>query len=299
MSLRGTFFYIAGIGFLALAKARYVLKGYSSPKPFSISETEKCIEYDISVVEHWLAHLQKYTQCDNYIAGKNVLELGPGSDLGIGIYLLSKGCSQYYACDVNDLMRYTPDIFYEKLFVKLKSTNSKAKVDFLKRQLDEAKKGNQSNLKYMVLNDFDIVSALGKSAVDLVFSQAAFEHFDDIDATVTQLSTVCKPGAIVVAEIDLKTHSRWIRNKDPNNIYRYSSYVYNTFFFRGIPNRVRPYQYKEAFERLGWTNVLITPLAILNNHDSRCSGLNKSYTDDKNQMNYLSIMLCAKNGKVA
>src|SRR3990167_1872124 len=102
MPLQDTFFYTAGIGFLALAKAKNILQGYSSPKPFNFSEAARCIEYDIGVVEHWLSYLQEYTHNSNSLVGKNVLELGPGSDLGIGIYLLSKGCLQYKACDVNN-----------------------------------------------------------------------------------------------------------------------------------------------------------------------------------------------------
>ena len=69
--------------------------------------------------------------------------------------------------------------------------------------------------------DFNIVSAFGESTIDMVFSQAAFEHFDDIESTILQLNKVCKSGATFVAEINLKTHSRWIRDKDPDNIYRY------------------------------------------------------------------------------
>ncbi len=87
-------FFTAGIGFLALAKAKYIIKGYSSPKPFDISETSRCIEFDIHVVEHWLSHLQSYNNSANSLTGKTILELGPGSDLGTGIYLISKGCSQ-------------------------------------------------------------------------------------------------------------------------------------------------------------------------------------------------------------
>jgi SAM-dependent methyltransferase len=299
MRLKDTFFYITGIGTLTLVKAKHIIQGYTSPKPFKVSETARCIEYDINVVEHWLSHLQKYTQDANFIAGKNVLELGPGSDLGIGLYLLSKECLQYNACDVNHLMEFTPDRFYEQLFEKLKSINSQTDIAFLKEQVNEAKAGNQSRLNYKVRQDFDLVFAFGEATVDLVFSQAAFEHFDDIYATISQLSAVCKPGATLVAEIDLKTHSRWICDKDPNNIYRYSNCVYNAFWFRGIPNRIRPYQYKEAFELAGWTDISITPLIKLNDHDSSSSGMNKAFTDKKNQMDYLTFMICARNGGVA
>lgn len=297
MPLRDTFFYTAGIGFLALAKAKNILQGYSSPKPFDFSETTRCIEYDLNVVEHWMSHLQKYTHRAYSLAGKNVLELGPGSDLGIGIYLLAKGCSQYNAFDVNDLMKSTPDNFYEQLFRKLENINPQTDINFLKEQLNKAKTEVSSRLNYVVRDDFDIVSAFGEHTVDLVFSQAAFEHFDDIESTISHLSAVCKPGAILVVEIDLKTHSRWICDKDPNNIYRYPNWVYNTFWFRGIPNRVRPFQYKETFENLGWTDITITPITKVNDHDSSYSGMSKIFSDKKNQMEYLSVMLCARKSE--
>lgn len=294
MFFRDSFFYMAGIGFLALAKAKNILKGYSTPKPYDISSSEKCIEYDLRVVEDWLTHLRRYSPDDNTLAGKSVLELGPGSDLGIGIYLLSKGCSQYNACDVNSIMSSTPDKFYEELFRKLESINSKTDISFLKKQLTEAKAGRPSRLNYQVRKDFDILSSFGRASIDLVLSQAAFEHFDDINATVSQLSSVCKPGARLAVLVDLKTHSRWIRDKDPNNIYRYSKCVYNAFWFRGIPNRVRPFQYKEALERFGWKDISITPLTKIKDHYKSCSGMNKAFAEKKNQMDCLSIMICAR-----
>ncbi|MBN1308394.1 MAG: methyltransferase domain-containing protein [Chitinispirillaceae bacterium] len=171
--------------------------------------------------------------------------------MGIGIYLLSKGRCQYNACDVNDLMKSTPDNFYEQLFKKIKIIDSQTDISFLKEQLMKAKTGSISRLNYVVRNNFDFISAFGESTIDLVFSQAAFEHFDNIESTISQISSVCKTGAILVVEIDLKTHSRWIRDKDPNNIYRYQDWLYNIFRFRGIPNRIRPFEYKEALEHFG------------------------------------------------
>lgn len=285
---------MAGVAFLALAKAKNIVKGYSSPKPFDISNTKACIDYDIRTVDHWLRHLQRYTQEPSYLSGKSVLELGPGSDLGTGLYLLSKGCSQYNACDVNDLMSATPNTFYKQLFEELKQLNSQVDIAILGSHLERARAGLPSRLSYIVRDDFNLSSALGKATMDLIFSQAAFEHFDDIHATVAQISAVCKPGAVLLAEIDLKTHSRWIRERDPNNIYRYSRRVYDAFWFRGIPNRVRPFEYEEALERAGWTDISILPLTMLDDADGREPGIHKDFTDSKNKMTYLSIMLCAK-----
>ena len=74
--------------------------------------------------------------------------------------------------------------------------------------------------------------------------------------------------------------------------------MYNLFSFRGIPNRVRPYQYKEAFERLGWTDISISPITKISDYDRSYSGMNKTFADNKNQMDYKSIYLYARKGKI-
>ena len=260
---RNAFFFTVGIGFLALAKAKNFVRGYATPKPFDHSDVKRSIEYDFQVLDQWLVHLANYTGSNGYLRGKCVLELGPGSDLGIGILLLSKGAAKYNACDVHDLARNVPDSFYQALFRRLKGVDARADIERLARSLRGAMCGESGELNYVVRDDFDFVAAFGDRTIDLVFSQAAFEHFDDVEATIDRLSAVCKPGAVIVAEIDLQTHSRWIRRKDPNNIYRYPEALYDLFRFRGSPNRVRPYRYRELFERHGWTNVITTALSSL------------------------------------
>jgi SAM-dependent methyltransferase len=290
---RDAFFYATGIGFLTLAKIKNVLRGYSTPKPFDLSETDRAIDYDMRVVEEWLGHLKSYTRNEAFLTGRNVLELGPGSDLGIGLMLLARGAASYNACDVNDLATKVPAGFYDALFARLERTVSAIDIESLRRELGTTRAAPQKRLNYVVRKDFDLIGAFGAATIDLVFSQAAFEHFDDIDTTVAKLSAVCRPGAVIVAEIDLQTHSRWIRDKDPNNIYRYGDGLYNAFWFRGIPNRVRPYRYQQAFERNGWSNVTIAPLTTRGDHASAASGMSRAFVDGINQMDCLSVVLCA------
>jgi SAM-dependent methyltransferase len=291
--MRKVFAYAAGVVFLTLAKAKNMLHGYSSPKPFQLSETDRCVTYDLRVVDEWLQYLRAYAAAGDDLRGKNVLELGPGSDLGVGLYLLAKGAAAYHACDVIELSQHAPASFYASLIERIGASDPSVDTASLNSQIELARNGSASRLHFVVREDFDLVSAFGSNTMDLVFSQAAFEHFDDVARTVQQLTTVCKPGAIVVSEIDLKTHSRWIRDKDPNNIYRYSDAVYDAFWFRGMPNRMRPYQYRELFERHGWSDVSITPIEQVNDIDSEFS-VHRQFKDARNQMSYLSIVLCAK-----
>lgn len=294
MKLRDPVYFAAGMVFLALAKAKNLLRGYSSPKPFDIAETQRCIDYDELVVQDWMQALARYNGGNTDVSGKSVLELGPGSDLGIGLLLLARGARDYNACDVNNLVATTPRKFYDKLFEHL-AAGGRANIDHLREQLDKRSSGVPSLLNYVVRNDFDLSAAFGDGKIDLVFSQAAFEHFDDVDKVVRQLSGVCKPGAMIVAEIDLKTHSRWIRDKDPNNIYRYPDLIYRTFWFRGIPNRVRPYQYRAAFERHGWGRIEIIPRTRLEEPPS----VSRRFRGEINQMDCLTFILCATKSPAA
>ncbi len=289
------FYHFTGIGFLFFSKTKNVFQGYSSPKPFSLKEYERAIEYDIKVVDNWLSFLEDYIGEDNFIVNKNILELGPGEDLGVGLYLLSKGIARYNAIDVNPLAENTPSRFYELFFEYLKKKNIKDSIiDFLQEELYKTQKRNNNRLNYICRDDFDI-TIFGKNSIDIIFSQATFEHFENVENVISQLSYVAKAGAVIIAEIDLKTHSRWIRDRCPNNIYRYSDGIYNLFNFRGRPNRLRPYQYKKLLEKDGWENVIIIPLETITDIELEevRPYLDKKFHDERNQMTYLSIILCA------
>jgi hypothetical protein len=99
-----------------------------------------------------------------------------------------------------------------------------------------------------------------------------------------------------VAEIDLKTHSRWIRDHDPNNIYRYPDGLYDLFWFRGIPNRVRPHQYEAAFARHGWRDIQVHALATTAGPPSGAAAWSKRFQANENRMECLSILFCATRG---
>ena len=120
--------------------------------------------------------------------------------------------------------------------------------------------GLSSAVRYEVVPDFEFARKLGEGQIDVVLSNAAFEHFDDVPGVARQLAAVVKPGGKLSAHIDLKTHSRWIRDKDPANIYRYPRWLYRLFHFPGQPNRLRPADYRQAFIDAGWKNVRTSPV---------------------------------------
>ena len=289
-------YYWVGFIFLVLNKIRHSVRGYTSPRPFPITQVKRAIEYDFSVVNHWLEVLAEYTGNKADLRGKTILELGPGADLGVGLITLWKGARKYNAIDVHNLAESVPNQFYENLFHALENNpaGDRVPVDYLRSQLKLTQTGTNDKLNYICRQDFDI-TIFGDEGIDLVFSQAAFEHFDDIDRAFSQLSKTVRHGAVLVAEIDLNTHTRWLRDVDPLNIYRYNDTIYNLFRFRGSPNRLRPFQYKETLEKYGWHDIRIIPLTRVEDKylSAVTKRLNPRFLDQKNQVEFLSVMLCA------
>ncbi len=247
-------FHLMGMGVLAINKVRYAVKGYREPRPFAASEFQKAITYDRQVVTNWLDALHQYG--NKTVKDKTVLELGPGADLGPALFLLDSGAKQYITVDANRLIDETPYDLYTELLASLGDGEN------IKSELDKTLAGNDDRIKYVVDPKFDL-SNLEKDSVDLVVSQAAFEHFSDIGRAVRDLTPIVRQGGVLIAEVDLMTHTGVVRSRDPLNIFRYSNIFYRLMNFSGIPNRVRPNEYKAIFEQHGWKDVEIIPLQEL------------------------------------
>jgi SAM-dependent methyltransferase len=293
-----TAYYLAGLALMLLNKIRHAIRGYKTPRPFSSKHADLTANYSHEIVRHWLSFLLAYTNRTeaDILRGKNVVELGPGGDLGAGLSLLARGAGSYKALDANPLAFSAPDEAYHKLFELLRKEGLSFDTEDLIKELRGALfSGGSERMKYICRKDFDLLAALGRDSADLVFSQAAFEHFDEPEKVISQLSETAKSGAVLVTEIDLKTHTRWIRDADPQNIYRYGESLYRGLSFMGSPNRLRPRDYRVMLEKHGWYNVEILPLSKLDAsyvQDLRGS-LNQRFRDPVNDMEYLSIMLCA------
>lgn len=292
---RNRTYHVLGALALAANKLRYALLGYRRPRDFLPAQIDRCVQYDFEVVDNWLAYLNAYLGKPAEINGKNILELGPGQDLGIGLILLAKGALKYNAVDAHDLLSQSSEKFYKTLFHHLEKNGcEKATIAKLHQQLERLQSGRPDRLNYLWREDFDL-SVLDGEGVDFVLSQAAFEHFDEVDRTIKQLNHVVNPGAVFLAVIDLQTHTRWLRDLDPLNIYRYSDSYYRLCRYISQPNRLRPDEYREILADNGWGNVEIKPLSVLNPDYLRKvqPHLNERFGAKDNQMEYLTIVICA------
>lgn len=202
---------------LALGTAnslRHRFAGYRTPRVFPPSDVGRAVDYAQFVVQRWVEQ-----GLDP--AGRHIVELGPGNDLGTGLLLLARGAASYTAVDRFDLLSQTDPRFNAELAAI-------CGVD-----LDDA----LNRISYHVTTFPEMPALTGP--FDTVLSSAALEHFDDVPATMARLSELTVPGTFHCHLIDPKAHMRWLRDRDPWNLLRYSDRTYRSLLrYPGSPNRL-------------------------------------------------------------
>ena len=292
--VRNGFFHWLGGLVLVANRVRHGVRGYQTPRPFPTGQISRAVQYDLGVVEGWLNALRRYAGRDFSPQGRSVLELGPGPDLGTGLILLSLDARAYHALDVVDLALRAPRSLYDELLTHLEVDEATDRAS-LRSEIDALLAGQYGRLRFVCDPRFDVRLFAGHD-IDLVVSQAAFEHFENPGKVIAQLSEVVTPGAILVSEVDLQTHSRWLRDADPLNIYRFSDRVYDALRFAGSPNRWRPAEYVDSLRRNGWRDIEVTPVTVLEAaYVSRVQPtLNHQFRSRQDQMEVLHFVICAR-----
>ncbi|MDH2380854.1 hypothetical protein [Bradyrhizobium sp. CER78] len=242
---------VLGLGFLGLAWSKDKLRGYATPNTVSKFDVEGQIAYLLDI----FGSLRRFMPPELDLRGRDVLELSPGASRGNGVLFLAMGARSYHAIDVFNLAGDEDPVFYEVLLDRFTEGTAADR----QRARTIASTSGSRDFGYAVGRDFDIPRLAEGRTFDLIVSCAAFEHYDSVPDAVAGLTQVARPGCAAIHIIDLQTHSRWIREHDPNNIYRYPEAIYRLFRFPGQPNRLRPADYIAAFGAEAWNDVRFVP----------------------------------------
>ena len=271
------------------------LRGYTRPGTRPETDPVGAAEYDRRIVSAWLDSLAQYTGRESPVRGLDVLELGPGPDLGAGLFLLAEGAATYSAVDVNYLISRASEPLYEAVLSSIASSHGANSAARLGDELERFGRGGSEVISYRCLPGFDL-SRLGENTADLVVSQAAFEHFRDPVRTVAELAAIVRPGGIFLARVDLKTHTPLVRDLDPLSIYRLPGWLYEALQYPGCPNRLRPHQYVQALNNSGWTDIVVTPTKVVSEELllRTWPHLAAPFRRERAAMSYLSIQIMAR-----
>jgi SAM-dependent methyltransferase len=188
----------------------------------------------------WLRHLTMLRASGLPTDPEVVAELGPGDSLGLGLAALLSGASRYYALDV---VRYAasprnvevldqlvalfvarasipgPDELPEAKPVldgyefpndvltpaRLEQALAPSRVEAIRAALlEEGSDEGTIRIRYFApWNDPEVIE---EGSVDLIYSQAALEHVDDLDTTYGALRRWLAPDGVMSHQIDFRSH---------------------------------------------------------------------------------------------
>lgn len=235
---------------MAANKVRRTFRTYDRPRPWSVKNVDRSVEYVIALFKNWQTGFRD-AGVQDWLPGRHVLELGPGPDLGTGLVLLAHGAQSYVAVDRFPLLGSTPTAFYDALLDRL------AGAPDVWRAVEAYQAFRRNDpmgaLRYVLVDGRpETIKSSGGPMRDLWLSQAALEHVADPRPLLESLSKWCPPGGLALHHVDAATHTPWLRDADPLNILRYGDPLYKALSFPGAPNRWRSSRYAECFREIGW-----------------------------------------------
>jgi hypothetical protein len=189
----------------------------------------------------WLRHLVSAFNSGMKAQPAVIAELGPGDSLGMGLAALLTGSTTYYALDVREyantqrnthilgelvtLFQNREPIPLEAEFPNIKPALdsyafphhslsdehlarvlSPARVASIGYALGHMGPGTTSDVSITYQAPWFSPKTIKEDSVDWIFSQAVFEHVDDLDHTYDVLHRWLRPGGFMSHQIDFKSH---------------------------------------------------------------------------------------------
>jgi SAM-dependent methyltransferase len=194
--------------------------------------------------------------------GADVLEIGPGGNVGVGLLMLLAGAASVTCIDSAPWIR---DVASDQLHTAI--------IELAQQDADEyhvaeefreaARCGARSVARELVnhityLQPVDIASTtLPTASMDIIFSQACFEHFADPQGALDQISRLLRPRGVTSHQIDLRDHRDYDR---PFEFLQYSDIVWRLASSQSplfVRNRWRVPDYRRGFQRAGLETLRI------------------------------------------
>lgn len=184
------------------------------------------------------------------VAGRSIIEIGPGDLLTSGLALLAAGATSYTSVDrfVGDYSRAEGKQWYAAVqqawserYPQKPWPNWLQASDFPEAYPDRVKS-----------HDIPVEQADASFAADLVCSFQVGEHVSDIRAFARATANMLHPGGIAVHRVDFGPHDVWRSYADPLTFLRFSDVLWRAMgSARGIPNRYRAHEMIAAFRDVG------------------------------------------------
>lgn len=184
------------------------------------------------------------------IAGKTILEIGPGANVGVALKFVASGAEKVICVD--------------KLQVKEDSVYLSALYQALINQMSYAERKNISGAidtrgERAILNRNKIEAIYGtaienelfkKEQFDIILSRVVLEYIYDVDRAFNNMDFWLRPGGILLHKIDLR-YPEIFPHANPLTFLTISERLWKYMTsYSGRPNRKRVTYYKQKLESL-------------------------------------------------
>ena len=195
------------------------------------------------------------------LAGRSVLEVGPGDNIGLALRFVAAGAREVVSVDKFVPLQDTA--FHRQLYIAMRDQLAGEARERFDRAIDLSTHValRDGPLRYVYGRGVDDPRAdLGSGQFELITSNAVLEEVYDIDGTLAALDAVMQPGGVQMHKIDLSDYGMFTKHgfhpleflTIPDGIYRLM--VEST----GQPNRRRIDYYRAKGAEFGYDTRIYT-----------------------------------------
>lgn len=191
----------------------------------------------------------------DFLAGKVVLEYGPGDFPGVALLMIASGAERAVCVDRFPLVKASEKNL--QILALMAERLPPAQAERLRGCLvDPARPASgldERKVRYVVgpsgLSGLD-------NEVDLAFSRAVLEHVNDLPATFDDMVRALRDGGHAVHQVDLRSHGN--HRVNPLDFLRWSPWLWQWMHSaKGAPNRYRVDSYRRIVAALAVDQVVI------------------------------------------
>lgn len=196
------------------------------------------------------------------VAGKRILEIGPGDNFGVALLFLAAGASQVVCLD--KFYSERDDEQQKRIYAALRERLAPGEQGVFDEalSLDGGITLREERLRYLHGKGMEEAAEFfDAGSFDLIVSRAVVEHLYDTDAAFAAMDALLAPGGWMLHKVDLRDHQLFSGYglhpltflTIPDRVYYWMSY------HSGKPNRQMMPYYRDKLREMGYeTRIHLT-----------------------------------------
>jgi SAM-dependent methyltransferase len=236
-----------------------------------ISQPESQIPADVEKIQAIYGQYLRYAGWSSTdVAGKRVLELGPGFTIGVPLMFASDGAS--FVAGLDKFVRLQDGPYFVALYTRIRETLSDGQKAAFDRTISLQPKLwlNPQFAAYIDHKDLtDSVQQLGPGSFDMIVSNAVIEEIYDPTPVFKAQGELLRPGGVMVHRIDLRDYGMFSKyGFHPLEFLTVPDWIYRRMVeSSGQPDRRLIDYYREVGARMGYQTEIYATKVLGSNAD--------------------------------